>query len=302
MKKNLVRFDWAIKKLLRQKANFGVLEGFLSELLKEDVKIKNISESEGNKEDAWDKFNRVDIFVQNTKGELIIIELQVELEHDYFHRMLYGTSKAVTEYIGAGQPYEKVKKVYSVSIVYFELGQGKDYAYQGLTQFIGINQHDILTLSEKQKDLYSKKNVADIFPEYYLLKVNNFNDVAKNGLDEWMYFFKHSEVKTTFTAKGLQEANKVMDTMKLTPKQQKEYNQFLNRMRSESSHGSTIKAEIQFAHQEGLEKGEKVGLEKGEKAKAVEIAKNLLKAGMSPTFIADTTGLTFEEIAAITTA
>ena len=34
-----IRFDWAIKRLLRQKSNFGILEGFLSELLNFDVKI-----------------------------------------------------------------------------------------------------------------------------------------------------------------------------------------------------------------------------------------------------------------------
>ncbi|WP_448529757.1 hypothetical protein, partial [Raineya sp.] len=61
MSKKLIRFDWAIKRLLRNKANFVVLEGFLSELLFEDIKIKEILESEGN-QDSWeDKYNRVDI-------------------------------------------------------------------------------------------------------------------------------------------------------------------------------------------------------------------------------------------------
>lgn len=40
--KQLIRFDWAMKRLLRNKANFDILEGFLSELLKEDIKIKQI--------------------------------------------------------------------------------------------------------------------------------------------------------------------------------------------------------------------------------------------------------------------
>ncbi len=69
-KKSLIRFDWAMKKLLRDKANFDVLEGFLSELLSEDIVIKKILESEGNKEEENDKHNRVDIFVEDTKGEL----------------------------------------------------------------------------------------------------------------------------------------------------------------------------------------------------------------------------------------
>ena len=57
--KQLVRFDWAMKRLLRQKANFVILEGFLSELLGEDILIRNILESESNKESEFDKYNRV---------------------------------------------------------------------------------------------------------------------------------------------------------------------------------------------------------------------------------------------------
>jgi len=50
--KNLIRFDWALKRLLHNKANFGILEGFLRELLEDDIKIENILESESNKENA----------------------------------------------------------------------------------------------------------------------------------------------------------------------------------------------------------------------------------------------------------
>ena len=60
----LVRFDWAIKYLLRNKANFDILEGFLSELLKRDIRIESVLESESNKITAEDKFNRVDLLVE----------------------------------------------------------------------------------------------------------------------------------------------------------------------------------------------------------------------------------------------
>ena len=59
----LIRFDWALKNILREKANFEILEGFLSELLRTDVKIDSILESESNKENDEDKSNRVDILV-----------------------------------------------------------------------------------------------------------------------------------------------------------------------------------------------------------------------------------------------
>ena len=76
MAEKLVRFDWVMKRLLRNKANFDILEGFLSELLHEDFKIEQILESEGNKGTEDDKFNRVDILVENKKSELVIVEIQ----------------------------------------------------------------------------------------------------------------------------------------------------------------------------------------------------------------------------------
>jgi predicted transposase/invertase (TIGR01784 family) len=93
MSKRLIRFDWAVKKLLRNKANFVVLEGFLSELLFDDIKIQKILESESNQETENDKYNRVDILTQNSKNELIIVEIQNTYEIDFFHQMIYGTSK-----------------------------------------------------------------------------------------------------------------------------------------------------------------------------------------------------------------
>ena len=59
-KDRYIRFDWAVKRLLRNKANFGVLEGFLTVLLGEPIRIVEILESEGNQLNETDKFNRVD--------------------------------------------------------------------------------------------------------------------------------------------------------------------------------------------------------------------------------------------------
>lgn len=140
MTKKLIRFDWAVKKLLRNKANFVVLEGFLSELLFDDIKIQKILESESNQDTENDKYNRVDILTQNSKNELIIVEIQNTYEIDFFHQMTYGTSKALIENISLGQPYSEIKKVISINVVYFDLGQGKDYIYKGKTNFEGLHE------------------------------------------------------------------------------------------------------------------------------------------------------------------
>lgn len=277
MSKKLIRFDWAIKRLLRNKANFVVLEGFLSELLFDTIKIDSILESESNQDADSDKFNRVDILTQNSKDELIIIEIQSTYEIDYFHRMAFGVSKSISENLKLGQKYSEIKKVISINIVYFNLGQGQDYIYKGKTDFRGLHQNDILGLSDKQRTTFLKENVSDIFPEYYLLKVNQFNDNAKDTLDEWVYFLKNSEVKDDFKAKGLKEAGEVLDIMRLPKDDQYGYNRYLDSLHLKASELFTLQTEAEF------------------KVKT-EIAYNLIKIGLENDEIAKATGLTLGQV------
>jgi predicted transposase/invertase (TIGR01784 family) len=281
VRKKLVRFDWAIKKLLRDKANFVVLEGFLSELLLDDIKIEKILESEGNRQAPDDKFNWVDILTQNSKKELIIIEIQNTYEIDYFHRMAYGAAKALTENVRAGQAYSNVQKVISVNIVYFDLGQGKDYVYRGSTVFEGLHKKDVLQLSARQKATFAKEDVADLFPEYYIIKVNKFNDRAKDTLDEWIYFLKNSEVKDEFRAKGLAEAREVLDIMRLSDEQQYGYNRYLDYLHLKASEALSLQVEAE---------------EKVSQARSIEIAQNLIALGMDNHLIAGATGLAEAQI------
>ena len=281
MSKKLIRFDWAVKKLLRNKANFVVLEGFLSELLFDAITINSILESEGNQEMEDDKYNRVDILTKNSKNELIIVEIQNTYEIDYFQRMAYGVAKALTENLNMGQTYSEIKKVISINIVYFDLGQGKDYIYKGTTNFQGLHENDTLHLSNKQKKTFVKQTVADIFPEYYIIKVNQFNDVAKDTLDEWIYFLKNNEVKDEFKAKGLAEAKEVLDIMRLNKEQQYGYNRYLDYLHVKASEVLSLQIEAE----DKIRKDEKI-----------KFAKKLIKRKLTNEEIAEDTGLTVEQI------
>ncbi|TAE38659.1 MAG: Rpn family recombination-promoting nuclease/putative transposase [Sphingobacteriales bacterium] len=281
MTKQLIRFDWAIKRLLRNKANFVVLEGFLSELLFDTIKIEQILESESNQETENDKFNRVDILTQNSKNEIIIIEIQSSYEIDFFHRMAYGVSKSITENLNIGQNYSEIKKVISINIVYFNLGQGQDYVYTGKTDFIGLHQNDKLGLTDKQKTTFLKNEISDIFPEYYLLKVNQFNDIAKDTLDEWIYFLKNSEVKDEFKAKGLKEAGEVLDIMRLPKDEEYGYNRYIDSLRLKSSEMFTLQTEAEFKVRE---------------ENSISIAKNAINIGLSNELISTLTNLEIQKI------
>lgn len=277
----LIRFDWAMKRLLRSKTNFGILEGFLSELLKRDLKILSVLESESNKEDKDIKFNKVDILVELAGGEIVLIEVQVNTESDYFYRMLFGTAKIVTDHTKEGEDYSTIKKVYSVNILYFDLGHGSDYIYHGTTSFMGIHNHDQLDLNKKQKLLYQKEYVHQIYPEYYLIKVSQFNDVAKNTLDEWIYFLKNEEIKDTFHAKGLLEAKEKLDSLKLPESEKQEYRKYLENLRYQ-------KSMVVSNYNDG-----KI---EGKVERNFEIAKNMKNAGMAKEAIQQITGLSMDEI------
>ena len=201
-----VRFDWAAKRMLRDKANFDVLEGLCTVLIGEQIKIVEILESEANQQDVEDKFNRVDIKARNSKGEIVIIEIQNTRQLYYLERILYGVAKTITEYISLGEKYDNVKKVYSISILYFDLGQGADYLYHGQTKFEGVHTHDTLKITTKEKDAIEIKTPEKIFPEYYIIRLNEFNKHAVTPIEEWMDYLKTGHIKDDTTVPGLQTA------------------------------------------------------------------------------------------------
>ncbi len=298
--RKLISFDWALKRLLRSKANFEILEGFLSELLNDEIKILEILESEANQEYCQDKFNRVDLKVKDKNQAIIIIELQYDKEFDYIQRILYGTSKVITEHMQKSKAYAEVVKVISVNILYFDLGLGTDYIYHGTTSFIGIHDNDKLSLSEKQKNLYPSCQIEKIFPEYYLIKVNKFNDIAKNTLDEWVYFLKNEEIKEDFHAKGLKQAKEELDILKLSEKERQAYERYQDDLHYQYS---MYESSYVRGHHEGIEKGLEQGIEQGieqervaNKKKKYEIIQNMHQAKIEIKIISQTTGLSIKEI------
>jgi predicted transposase/invertase (TIGR01784 family) len=328
VRSRLVQFDWAIKFLLRNKANFDILEGFLSELLKTEIKIETILESESNKNHAEDKYNRVDVLVKTVQDRYIIVEVQCSSQWDYLSRILYGTSKMVCEYLDKGKPYKNISKIISVSIVFFDLGSGKDYLYHGSTLFKGLHYHDTLVLNPNEQQLYKTIHPAidsqtpeHIFPEYYIIKVTQFKERVQDKIDEWIYFLKHGEIKEEFSARGIQSAANKLDVLRLSPEERQIYDSYKEASHDDASFNDML--EIVGARREaigetrGEARGEAIGQARGEvigeargeaigeargeaigQAKARrDMARSLKSAGMSVVEIITHTQLSAEEIA-----
>ncbi len=297
MSRKLISFDWAIKRLLRSKSNHEVLEGFLSELLKTDVSIIEVLESESNQETAQDKFNRVDLKIKNSQQEVIIIEIQYDSELDYFQRILYASSKAIIEHQEKGEAYQNIVKVISINILYFNLGEGDDYIYRGTTRFKGLHEGDELQLTSGQKRLFAKEAPHTIFPEYYLIRVNKFNNVAKDSLDEWIYFLKNEEIKENFKAKGLKKAKAVLDVMKLSETERLAYERYMeNKSYNASMYQSTYVTGHLNGRLEGIKEGREEGIKEGIKEGKIEMARAMKKEGESIDKIIKYTQLSEQQI------
>lgn len=283
----IIRFDWAMKRILRDKANFVVLEGFVSTILNQKIEIVELLESEGNQESGNDKFNRVDIKARDSKGEIIIIEIQTTRERCYLQRILYGTAKAITEHISKGDSYDKVQKVYSINILYFDLGTGKDYVYHGQTKFIGINTKDELRLSKENRDglgLYAPDNV---FPEYYLVRVSVFDKLAaETPLEEWLDYLKNNVIREDVKAPGLREAQERLRYVQMDDAERSAYNRHLEEVMYEND-------VLAQAHIDGHAEGRA----EGRAEEKLRLASKLKSMGQPIEFIIEATGLTDDDVA-----
>jgi len=286
--KRYIRFDWAAKYMLRNKADFAIFEGLISVLVGEKVTIEELLESESNQERRDDKFNRVDIKARDSRGQVIIVEIQQTREVNYLQRMLYGVAKAITEHLQVGRDYTGVKKVLSINIIYFDLGEGADYLYHGQSEFIGVHTGDTLHLTPHElKDLHVL-DPKDIFPEYYVIRVNEFDRLAVTPLEEWLRYLKDEYIKPDTTVPGLQEARERLEYLKMSPEERHAYDHYLDTLVRDTDVLKTqlLEAEI---------KGRKEGLMEA----AHNTARKMKEEKLPLDLIARVTGLTAEELEAL---
>ena len=304
-KDKYIRFDWAVKRLLRNKANFDVLEGLLTVLLDRQIHIIDILESESNQQDYDDKFNRVDIKARDSENEIIIVEVQVTRELYFLERILYGVAKAITEHMALGDLYSEVKKVYSISILYFDIGKGNDYLYHGQNTFTGVHTGDHLQVTVKERDALVQRLPSEIFPEYFLIRVNEFDKVATTPLEEWLDYLKNDYIRPDTTTPGLKEAREKLVYYNMNPTERADYDRHVDAIMIQNDVLGTAKLEGKIegkiegrieGRAEGKAEGKAEGLIEGEEKGVFKVARNMKKMGVSLDTIVLSTGLTEEEI------
>ena len=296
-----ISFYWAMMQIFRNMDNIDILEGLLNVLLNEQVKIVEIRERDGIEQEKYSKPNCFDIKARNSKGEMIIAEIHQMREYEYLESIYYGVAKTITDHIDLGDKYNQVKKVYSISIVYFDLGKGSDYVYHGQNKFIGIHTNDELIVNQRDKDAIKMVSPTSIFPEYYIIRVNEFDKVATTPLDEWLDYLKSGRIKDNTTTPGLAQAKKKLQYLQMTPAERAAYDRHINNIMIQND---VLETKVLEGLEQGREEGRKEGREEGRKEGRAEgraeerlaNARRMKADGMAADLIAKYTGLTIEEI------
>jgi predicted transposase/invertase (TIGR01784 family) len=249
------------------------------------VSIVELLESESNQDNREDKYNRVDIKAKDSHGEIIIVEIQLTREWYYRERILCGLSESVMGHISLDKRYNQIKKIYFINILYFDLGQGKDYLYRGKNTFTGVHTHDTLQVNTKEDRLIRYRTPESIFPEYYIIRVNEFNSLAKTPLEEWIDYLKSGRIKEDTKTPGLQEAREKLQYLTMSREDRLAYDRYIDAIMVQNDVLDTAKLE-----------GRAEGLAEVRAEGKLEIARNMKHAGLDMEQISLFTGLSVEKI------
>ncbi len=220
----------------------------------------------------------VDVKATDEKGNIFIVDMQVA-EFDFFHkRILYYTSQSYVGQLDEGVAYQKLKPVYFIGILEFEIGNNPNY----------FSRHKALDVETNEQVI---QDVAFNFIE--LPKFTKAADQLETNIDQWTYFIKNAEnlnvIPENVTDEGLKEAYTEADKQNWTKLELEDY------VRASIKEQDDI-GRIEFAIKKAVEKAEKQAVEETEKRKNLETARQGEIIGLAITDISKLTGLAEEEI------
>jgi predicted transposase/invertase (TIGR01784 family) len=334
--KPLVSFDYAIKYLLRDKANFSIVEGFISALLQtkgyKPIKILALLESESNREDDKLKRSLADMIVEDTDHNKYIIEIERSFRDNFIHKACFNSSRLIVDNISEGKDFRDIVKIFHISLLYFQIGN-KGVIYHGKTIIHDIDTNERLMVHIQNKKTHEFYDAVDILPEYFFISVPMFNDIIEKEIDQFLYVMKHDDVPKDFESPYMKQILNKLKILKMTKEEHDEYLYYKNHVDVdldtlytaeriglekgmakgmerglakgieqglvkgiEQGLEKGMEQGLEKGMEQGLEKGMEQGLEKGKLNEKIEIAKNMIKIGVDINIISNATQLSIDQI------
>jgi predicted transposase/invertase (TIGR01784 family) len=263
--------DLAFKKIFGDEKHKNILISFLNAILgfKDLYQIVDVSLANSYQIPKIPELKEtiLDIKATNKNGDTFIVEMQKKDLGDFTKRSLYYTSKAYVQQLPKGNDYTKLKKVYFIGILNFNIFGNTNY----------ISRHLIVNQETGTQDLKDFEFSFIELPKFDK-KLENLSSI----LDKWLYFIKHAQDLTVVPEqyKSIQDFTEAFDIATQTAWNTKELEVYeyislkefdeLNALQTAERKG------MDKGIKKGMEKGMEKGIKKGIEKRNIEIAKSLL--------------------------
>ncbi len=212
----------------------------------------------------------LDIKATNQNGDKFIVEMQKKNLGDFDKRSLYYTAKAYIEQLDSSQDYTRLKKVYFIGILDFNIFKNQEY----------ISRHLIINQQTNTQDI---KDFEFSFIE--LKKFDKTLSQLSTTLDKWIYFVKNA-TSLDLVPNELQDVTELQEAFVIA-------NQTTwNKRELEIYDDIALKI---IDDKNAIDTAKEQGIEQGIEQRNLEIAKNLLDILDNKT-ISLKTGLSIQQI------
>jgi predicted transposase/invertase (TIGR01784 family) len=261
--------DYGFKRLFGEELNKDLLLDFLNELLKEEQgQIKDLTYLKTEQLGATeiDRKAIFDLYCENEKGEKFIVELQKTKQNFFKDRTVYYSTFPIREQSKRADWDYELKAIYTIAIL--------DFVFDADKAEPNKFRYDV-----KLTDIDTKKVFYDKLTFIYLEmpKFDKSVDELETRFDKWLYVIKNLNKLDRIPDKLREQIfDKLFETAEIarfTQDQMRSYEDSLKYYRD-------LKNSLDTAKEDGK----------------IEVAKNLLKIGVSVDIISKSTGLSETQI------
>jgi predicted transposase/invertase (TIGR01784 family) len=278
------KIDFVFKLLFGNEKDTSFLISFLNATLdlSGDKTIKSvlIKNPVNDRQTEDDKLSIMDVKAETNDETVINIEIQLRDQHNMRERTLYHLSKMIAERLNKGEDYQEIAKTVAINILDFDL-LGEEMRFHNKFRFLETETHKELTDAGEIHFMelpvlrrYIEQNKDDIT-----------EIIGKGKLLDWLLFIDNPDSEYAKLAESSDEViGRAKDMLRTLSSDEKLREDYLAREKAIMDHYASLKT------------AEKRGIELGEEHKAVKIAKQMLKDGMTVEIICKYTGLSEEKI------
>lgn len=279
--------DFGFKRLFGTELNKDLLISFLNALLGGREVVTQVSYKSTERFGVSKDSRRAifDVFCENDKGELFIVEMQNVYQQFFKDRSVFYSTFPIQEQGQVGDWDFRLRNVYTVGVLNFCFAENE---YEPDNYF-----HEVKLMDTKDKHVFYDK-LTLLYLE--MPKFNKTEDQLETMFDKWLFVLRNlshlMERPAALRERVFERVFEQAEIARYSETERREYEDSINAYRD-------INNAVKTAKNDGIAEGKELGIAEGIELRNVQIAKKLKEKGLSAEEIAELTDLNVEQIIAL---